>query len=315
MNLRWILNHLQASVRHHFFSYIAVLSVMSFLWMVGLGIYLSGKNADALLTLWGTSQEINFFLADNVSDEQKTKLAERIAADPRLQAVQTFDGRNLIQEMRGDKEPDSVAIYNQMIEDAELIALLPEGIQAQLNANFPAQDKVHLMKEIAAEWSQASGIVQASYGHDFTEQFRSLYQFSNLIFTVLLSFLVLVSIVLSYQLTHLAISSRKSEIEILEFIGATRRFIWSPFLIESLLLALAAFVVAGGLTYLGFQSVQGALAISPWTLEISKHISNLTLTEFFAIALMALAMSLLGAFLSLKKLQAKDTSLRRLARA
>lgn len=304
MNSRWILNHLGASVRYHGLALFSVVSVLAFSWTMGLALNLTRKNFTTLMTLWGSSQEMNFFLADGVTPEQKNALLEKIRADERLTDVKTFSGADLIRDLKAGENTasESGAGFNRMLEDVDLMEMLPDGIQARLNPSIADADKAQALKELATEWTGVPGVNQATFGYDFSEQFRGLFNASNFILNCLIGCLALISVVIAYQMTHLSISVRKSEVEVLELIGASRKFVWTPFLLEGALLGALAYGTAIAAVLFGFQWARETFAVSPWTRAIAENMISLSAWEISIAALVAVSLNVLGAYLSLRKI-------------
>lgn len=312
MNPRWILNHLGTSIRYHGLALISVLSVLAFAWTMGLALSLTRKNFTTLMTLWGSSQEMNFFLAEGVTPDQRQALMTKIKADARLTEVRGFSGADLIRDLKSGENAasESGAGFNRMLEDADLMDMLPDGIQARLNPAIVDAEKAQTLKELALAWTGVPGISQATFGYDFSEQFRGLFNASNFILNCLIGCLALISVVIAYQMTHLSISVRKSEVEVLELIGASRKFVWTPFLLESALLGAFAYATAIGAVLFGFQWARETFAISPWTRAIAENMISLNGGEISTAAAVAVGLNVLGAYLSLRKIHRQAPILR-----
>ncbi len=304
MNPRWILNHLAASVRYHGLALVSVLSVLAFAWTMGLSLNLARKNFTTLMTLWGSSQEMNFFLAEGVTPEQKNALIERIKADKRLTDVRAFSGADLLRELKAGETGAGEASsgFGRLLEDADLVSMLPDGIQARLSPAIENVDKSRVLRDLAMNWSGVTGISQATFGYDFSEQVRGLYNASNFILNCLIGCLALISVVIAYQMAHLSISVRKSEVEVLELIGATRKFVWTPFLLEGALIGLLGFTLAAGAVLFGYEWIRETFAVSPWTRAIAQNMISLSGWELAGAAGIAIALNVLGAYLSLLKI-------------
>lgn len=294
MNFRWAINHFQTSLRHHLISYGAVALVLGFVMSVGITLITARKNVESILTLWGSSQEVNIFLSDEASEEQSKKYLQQLTEDSRVARAEIFSGEDLLREADIEEE--------KLLSDAELLSLLPKGIRAEVRSASSVASPISTMKQIAAEWTDKPQVSNVSIGYDFSGQFRGIREVLATGFNGLILCLAFGALVMSYQVTHLAIHSRKSEVEILDFLGAPRGFVWTPFVLEIVVLTGFSFVGAAFVSKMTFLAFKAGIAANPWTSVLSENMNWLANQELVLVAGFFLLVNASGAYLSLIKL-------------
>lgn len=302
MNWRWARNHFATSFRHHFVSYCAVTAVLGFVMAVGMIVSTTRNNVDSILTLWGSSQEVNIFLSDDATENEASQYLADLKKDPRVKSAQSFRGEDLLKEADLRDE--------RLLKDTELLSLLPQGIRAEMNSDYATASVMKLMSDVAAEWRARPFVTEVSVGYDFSAQFSSMRDVLAKAFSGLLFFLALGALVLSYQITHLAINSRKAEIEVLHFLGAPRSFVWTPFVLEMALVTALAFFGAATLSHFVFVAFQNAVLANTWTAVLGEGMRGLDSKELLLIGAFFLVINIIGAYLSLIKIGRLNDSLR-----
>jgi len=105
------------------------------------------------------------------------------------------------------------------------------------------------------------------YGGELTERLVQVLSGSRLAMALLVGLLLLNTFFSVMGAIRLSMESRKEALGIMLLVGATRRFIQAPFVLEGILLTLGAgvlSVLAGGGLYLGLaRALQGLLPFLP----------------------------------------------------
>ena len=111
-------------------------------------------------------------------------------------------------------------------------------------------------------------------------------------------------VLLVSNITRLTVHVRREELEVMALVGASSGYIRRPFLIESLLQALAAAILASALVWLIFQVLS-----APATLPFGLNLSGLLAFHFGEVSailsLVAAAASILGCFLGVGRARSR----------
>ena len=155
---------------------------------------------------------------------------------------------------------------------------LPASFKVELRGEHKNKDRTH---EFAEKAAALNGVEEVNYGREFLDRF-SLIARVFLYVDVVLGFIVIVSSVFIISNTvRLTILSRQKSIEILKLVGATNRFITTPFIIEG--------AVQGGLA-----SLVSLAMLSGIYLVTAKALPDVAFLEAGKVSLYVLTCVLLG---------------------
>jgi len=190
-------------------------------------VYSSGN----ILKYFETRPQIIAFLKDEITPEQISALQNRLTADEK------------IKDVRYVSKEEALSIYKTATEDNPLLSelvsptIFPASLEFSVtNLNF-AQE---VIDEVRNEGIVSQVGFTASLGGEKTLQ-DVVSRLKNIIFYIRFGGIGFVAILgASSFLTLLVIismriNSRKTEVEILDLIGATARFIKSPIIFEALI--------------------------------------------------------------------------------
>jgi len=157
---------------------------------------------------------------------------------------------------------------------AQLVLDYPYLAEAKDLVENPLPDTLRLrlkdpeeVRKVAERLKNLPGVEEVEYGGELTERLVQVLAGSRLAMGVLVGLLLLNTFFSVMGAIRLSVESRKEALSIMLLVGATRRFIQGPFVVEGLLLTLGAGALAlvlGGLLYRGLaQAVQGLLPFVP----------------------------------------------------
>lgn len=184
---------------------------------------------------------ISVYLKDGVTAHEKDFLFSRLKAEPGVKKATYLSKAEALalfkKELRGQE-----ALIQGLGENP-----LPDSYELTIDHRFAEPDK---LEALAKKISGMPGVENASYGKQGAEVLTGLYKMLTYGGTALAILLGVSVVFIIANSVRLALYSRGQEIELMQWIGATRGFIQGPFLIEGMLLAmlgsgLAVAVLAG----------------------------------------------------------------------
>lgn len=110
-----------------------------------------------------------------------------------------------------------------------------------------------VIESIAAKAETIEGVSQVSYGGQSTIDLVGAMASVRKVGFVIVAAMTLLAVMLIQNAIKLTISSRKDEITIMRNVGATNRFIRSPFLIEGIITGILGSVIPIVLSVIGYQ--------------------------------------------------------------
>jgi cell division transport system permease protein len=179
----------------------------------------------------GQSMEIHVFLSDEVSAQDHLALEETIRQIPHVAAV----------EYRSKEEALEVfSRSNNTIQLSDLLEDNPLPASYIISADRPAN-----IKGIVERCEGLSGVINIRYGGQALEQYLKVLAILGIICLATMSLLTVFTYSSINNIIALSIYARRTEIRIMQLVGATWWFIRWPFIFEG-----AFFGIMGALTAL-----------------------------------------------------------------
>jgi cell division transport system permease protein len=231
-----------------------------------------------------------FFLEKDLTADQVRNIEGRLKESPLVLEVKLI--------------PSTEAVIRFKNKFPEL-----EGIVNNLKANpFPASFEVTLHENILSsedttdfiyQMQKTPGIDDVQFNQDWVERMQSFSRLTQAVGFFLGGILILASFFIISNVIKLNVFSRKDEIEIQRFIGATNHFIRVPFLLEGTLLGF----MGGALSLLLLLITINLLPLYLGTsLGVLKEFINFRYLSFSQSANVMLGGALIGLFGSLTSL-------------
>jgi len=121
--------------------------------------------------------------------------------------------------------------------------------------NNPLPDSFHITVEkpeyvesVVQKAKGFSAVEKVQYSKDVVDSITSIASTTRLFGMIIVIVLIIMSMVIIYNTIRISVFSRRREVNIMKYIGATDWYIRWPFLIEGLVLGIIGAVISGGLT-------------------------------------------------------------------
>jgi len=184
------------------------------------------------------------------------------------------DVEALLTEVQAWPEVREVRLQSKVEALAQLVLDYPYLAEAKNLVENPLPDTLRLRLEapgavraVAERLKRLPGVEGVEYGGELTERLVQVLSGSRLAMVLLVGLLLLNTFFSVMGSIRLSVESRKEALAIMLLVGATRRFIQAPFVLEGTLLTLSAgllAVLAGGGLYLALsQALQALLPFLP----------------------------------------------------
>jgi cell division transport system permease protein len=225
------------SFRHHQgLAWTMVLSLAATLLLSGVFLLLT-HNARSAVRFLGDRREIVIYLRDEVTDEQREALTTRLRE---LYGTVEYVSREAAWEE-----------FSQQIADPQLLQAvdqnpLPASLRVRLRPellNYPA------MEQAAGQITEFPEVEDVRYGGEWVRRLDALQATLTRGALVVGVVVALAVLLILYNLIRLAVATRRREVEIMLRLGASDRFIASPFVIEAIGETLVAALLALGLLF------------------------------------------------------------------
>jgi cell division transport system permease protein len=195
-------------------------------------------NLHAVVNTLGDRFEISVYLKEGTTDREKDYLLERLKAEPGVRKVTYLS------------KADALALFKKELKGQEALLQglgenpLPDSYEISVDRRSADPDRI---EEMAKKISAYPGVEDASYGKEGAKVLSGLFKLVTYGGTALAVLLGVSVVFIISNSVRLALYTRGQEIELMQWIGATRGFIQGPFLIEGMMLAMLGSALAVGI--------------------------------------------------------------------
>lgn len=202
--------------------------------MLIFGLFFAiGKNITHMVKEVEDSQGIQVFIKNEASEQEIKEIGEKI---------KKIEGVNTSQYVSKEEA------YNQMKKRLENKQELLEGLDPSI---FPASYMVTLTdlklnSNIQNKINELDNIKSINSSNETINTLSKIGNGINVVTVSILIILVLISIFIISNTIKLTVYSRRKEISIMKYVGATNKFIRTPFIIEGIIIGLFAGILSIG---------------------------------------------------------------------
>lgn len=247
-------------------------TVAATLFILGV-VSLTLVNVNKAVEELGSKVEARIYLKDDIKNEDKDKLKK------------TIEGTDGVLEVKFETKEQALEKMKEQLGDDS--GVLVAGFKKK--NPFPSSyiirvDNPKAVDDVLAKIKGAPGIDYIKDARQFIDKVTKLTDSATMIGGITALVFVLVSLFLIGNTIKITVFSRKREIGIMKYVGATDWFIRWPFIIEGILLgilgALASVIMLYGLYGLAQAKVAETGALLGYNLVARSYILKVTIWEF-----------------------------------
>jgi cell division transport system permease protein len=211
----------------------SILSVISALVIVGV-IFTIVINVNHIIKQIENSLEINIYLEDDITQLQKDNIYNTLLLNENVADITYQSKEAALEDFK-----ESLGTDNDYLLSGYTIENSP--IPASYIVKISDADKIH---DVYLEAKDLSGVKEAVYGEQTVEKLLAFTKFTNIVSWVIFGILSLIAVFIIFNTIKLTVFSRKNEIIIMKYVGATNWYIRIPFIIEGSLLGISGAVIS-----------------------------------------------------------------------
>ncbi len=226
-------------IKNRLMSVASIVTVAVCIFIVAVS-YCITVNISYMLQQVENSIGISAFAQDNLDSDKLSEILDNIQSIPHVDNVKYIspeEGLKNMQENLGD--------------DQDILSGLAEDNPLSASFNVTVDD-ANYQKSVVEALEKIDGIRKVKNALTLTDALISISKTVYIISTVVISVLCVVSIVIIINTIKLAVYIRKSEINIMKYVGATDWFIRWPFIIEGTLIGLIGSAIPVLICILGY---------------------------------------------------------------
>ncbi|MBU3154222.1 permease-like cell division protein FtsX [Clostridium estertheticum] len=284
----FIMDALKSLKRNKTVSIASVATVAATLFILGVFLLIV-FNVNAGVQELGAKLEATVYLKDNVTISEKSAIERALNGVAGVSSIKFEDKNDALNNAK-----------KQFGKDSES---LTKGFDK--NNPFPTAyvvkvEKPEIVSSVVKAATGLKGIDKINDGREIVDKVIKITNTLKAIGIVLFAILISVSLFLIGNTIKLTVYSRKKEIGIMKFVGATDWFIRWPFIIEGMLLGISGAIISTGVLYYAYKLVfdKATSALLGITLINPYMILSTTLWQFM---LGGLIIGALGSSISIRK--------------
>jgi cell division transport system permease protein len=195
-------------------------------------------NVQPAVNALGDRLEMSVYLKDGLTEHEKDFLLTRLKVEPGVKKVIYLS------------KAEALALFKKELKGQEALIQglgenpLPDSYEISIDQRFADSARLEGM---AKKFSGYRGVEDVSYGKQGAELLSGLYKLITYGGTALAVLLGVTVVFIISNSVRLALYSRGQEIELMQWIGATKGFIQGPFLIEGMMIAMLGTALAIGI--------------------------------------------------------------------
>ena len=253
-----------------------------------------GQNVNHITKTIEEQQGMEVFIYDEATEEQRTELKNKIRSIPYVNTIEEKSKEQALEEMK------------KMFKDKKFLWATYDGENNPFKASFV----VTLTDLTKADEVNPTGfttpkiLITIEVRTDTINALIKIADGINIITTVILIILVLISIFIITNTIKLTVHARRKEISIMKYVGATNSFIRWPFMVEGMLIGLISVLISLLILSVIYNAVIAQIQQS--LINGMINIPLLTFQELFKTLLtvylvLGLGVGALGSAISMKK--------------
>ena len=250
--------------------------------------------------------DITIYLKPNTSQEDLSQLTNIIEKDPNIKNVETSTSEEEYEKFLKDNG-NSDEILN--ILDDEMTKMMISKMQATMRIKVYNVDNLDSIKEIVEKDEVFSQYTDKDMPPTYDVnrvEIATITSWARMARTggiILAAVFLVISILIIFSTIRMAIFSRREEIYMMKLVGADKSFIRGPFLIEAEICGMISGIVAGTISYLGFNFLSPKLANYGVNVETINNImeSNQLILVFLVFILVGMVIGRVSARLAVSK--------------
>lgn len=233
--------------------------------------------------------EINVYLPRDMSRDDVRKIGSELAKIKYVKEAQLYT-----KEERFNNFKDS-----SYEEQADVIDMLEQDNPLRDSYILVLED-VSCANEVAAAAGKIDGVEEVVNSQHLIQRIITLTNAIRHISIWLILVLAVVSVFIISNTIKLGMFSRRKEINIMKFVGATNWFIRWPFIIEGMFLGIIGALIASGIVLLGYESIYKGM---------QDFMGNIRFLELYEVSgavvvgflIMGVGMGMIGSAMSIRK--------------
>ncbi|HBW14119.1 MAG TPA: ABC transporter permease [Proteiniclasticum sp.] len=284
----FIIDALKSLKRNKTITFASIITVAATLFIFGVFLIVA-QTINMGVESVESKVEIKAYLIDEITTQEQSNI-ETI-----LQGVEG------VKEITYESKEEAFDKFKERLgEDNAILAGFSEDRNPLPNSFVVSLEEPEAAMRVEEALSGVRGVEDVGNERETVERIIGLAKIIRTMGVVIFIILVLVSLFLISNTIKLTVYSRRREIGIMKFVGATDWFIRWPFLIEGMIMGLIGGIIAVGVVFFAYQLVYADITQSLFYAGLVKP-SEVLNSFSWQFGLTGLVIGALGSFIALKR--------------
>lgn len=215
----------------------SISSISAVLIILGFVLILIMSINSLVLDVQNRFDEVEIFLEEDISKESKKQIEDFAEKEDSIESIEYISQEEAIEIMKEEWE-----------EEADLL----EGVEVLPDSYKIKVAKIEDTENVVKTLNEIKGISKIKYHKDIIDKLETLAKYIRLGGIIVIVLLISISVFIISNTIKITVASRKREIGIMKYIGATNSYIKTPFVVEGILFGIVAAVVSIVIVYFGY---------------------------------------------------------------
>lgn len=245
MNGNLLLQHMFRAYAKHWPLQFASISVMTMVLVILNFIFLSFSTFNRMVESWGKGMEMIVYVKEGITPQNFESLKKHMEDSGDFDHIEYTNKNEATKRFLEALGPESA----ELLKDPKWNSPIPASFELKLSDRIPVEQRLASLQGWSSQFRALEFVDEVFYGQGWIENFSKFLRSARGIMFGIWILSLAVGLLIVSNCIRLSFLQRREEIEVLELVGATARFVRVPFLIEGLALGLAASVLSLGLSF------------------------------------------------------------------
>lgn len=250
INKSLLRQHLFRAWKKHWALQVASVTVMTLVLMMLNFLFLGYSAFNKTIEQWGRGLEMIVYLKESTAPAAIENFQKQMQANQEFEQVEFTSKTDATKKFLAALGPESL----QLMSDPKWSSPIPASIELRLSEAILPEYRVKALEAWSAKLRAIDFVEDVFYGQGWVENFSRFLGGARGAVALFWFLSLSVGLLIVSNCIRLSFLQRRDEIEILELVGATPRFIRVPFLLEGIVMGFVASALSLALSY-GLHSV------------------------------------------------------------
>lgn len=250
MNRHLLRQHLFRAWKKHWPLQFASVSVMTMVLVILNLLFLGFSTFNRMVDSWGRGMEMVVYIKEDAEQTSIDRLRATVEKSGEFDQVNFTTKNEATKRFLEALGPEST----ELLKDPKWNSPIPASFELKLSERIPMTDRLNALQGWSAQLRGLDFVDDVFYGQGWVENFSRFLKSARGLVGLLWVLSLSIGLLIVSNCIRLSFLQRREEIEVLELVGATARFVRVPFLIEGLVIGLAASVLSLAVSF-GFHSL------------------------------------------------------------